>query len=78
MTTCPYCNYKATNHETLAGETKPNEGDVSFCINCGEVNKFKEGELIKVDMESLDEKAKGELNDIRVAWLKTRAMKSIK
>ncbi len=77
-TNCSHCNYKATNHETLAGATKPNEGDVSFCINCGEVNKFKDGILLPVNMEFLDEKTKTELNDIRIAWLKMRAMRSAK
>lgn len=78
MTTCPYCNYKATEHETMEGGLNPNDGDLSFCINCGEVNQFKDGDLAKVDTDSLDEDAKEKLNDIRVAWLKGRAMGSIK
>lgn len=75
-TKCPYCNYNATEHETLDKQRKPIEGDVSFCINCGEVSQYKNNKLVKVDLESLDEPTKREINNIRIAWLKTRAINS--
>ena len=71
---CPYCSYKATNHETLSGDTDPHEGDLSFCMNCGEVNQFKDGDFAKADTDSLDKDAKRELNDIGVAWLRSRVL----
>ncbi len=77
-TRCPYCNYLATEHETLDEEENPVTGDISFCINCGEVSKYKNNELVKYSLESLDETTKKEVNDIRVAWLKTKAIESVK
>ncbi len=77
-TKCPYCNYIATMHITLDKQKNPIEGDMSFCIDCGEISQYKNNELIKVDLESLNEPTKKQINNIRVAWLKTRAMQSVK
>ena len=77
-TNCPYCNYNATEHETLNEQKNPKEGDISFCINCGEVSQYKNKKLIKVELSSLDNQTKMEINNIRIAWLKTRARQSIK
>ena len=71
-TKCPYCNYQATRHETLDRETCPKDDDISFCINCGEVSKYKKGKLIKVDVNTLDEQTKAEIREIETAWLRTR------
>ncbi len=76
-TKCPYCNYEATEHETLDKEKYPQEGEISFCINCGDISKFKNCSLVKVDSNSLDEEAKEELNDIRIAWLRRKAIVAI-
>ncbi len=76
-TTCPHCGYLATEHETLDYEQNPKEEDISFCINCGEVSKYKNKKLIKFDLESLDEANKKEVNRIRIAWLKTRAIQQV-
>ena len=77
MTICPYCNYEATEHETLEGATNKKDGDVSFCINCGEVSEFHEsvfGKLIKVNVEALDPQTKAEVKKIEKAWLQTKHM----
>ena len=77
-TKCPYCKYVANRHETLEREENPNENDVSFCANCGEVSLFKKEGNVKVDLDSLDEDAKTEINDIRIAWLKSNAIRNLK
>lgn len=73
---CPYCDYLQTEHETLKGETNAIDGDISFCINCGEVSEFKEGKTIKINEEDLDAETKKEFNRIRHAWLRVRARQS--
>lgn len=70
-TTCPYCNYKATNHETLDNQKYPKEGDISFCIKCGEVSKYKDHNLVKVDVNKLDKSNIKEIHKIMYAWIKT-------
>lgn len=73
-TICPYCNYKATEHETLNKELHPKDEDVSFCINCGEVSKYSKGVLIKINIHYLDKETRKELKDIEIAWLRTRGI----
>lgn len=77
-TKCPFCDYKATEHKTLEGFNLPEDEDISFCINCGEVSKFKINKLVKVDVRLLGKSERKELNEIRIAWLKTRAMQNLK
>lgn len=71
-TICLYCQYKATNHETIEEEKNPKEGDVSFCINCGEISLFHKGSLIKVNINDLDARTKTEIKRIEYAWLRTK------
>ncbi len=72
---CPHCNYKSTNHETLDGETNPEEGDASVCIGCGEVAQFQNGKLIKIQLSRLPTETRLEVAKIQEAWLQTRHMK---
>ncbi|KKL90972.1 hypothetical protein LCGC14_1899380 [marine sediment metagenome] len=76
-TICPYCKYKATDHETLDGGELPEDGDISFCIECGEVCEYQNRSLIKLDEEQLEGESKKQFNDIREAWLKIRARDSV-
>lgn len=79
ITICPYCDYEATEHETLEGETNKRDGDISICINCGEVSLFQHtyfGGLKKVDINSLEEDTKQEVLKIQEAWLQTKSLKS--
>ncbi len=71
-TRCPYCNYLATEHETLDNQKNPKEGDISFCIECGEVSKYFEGCLIPVDVYDLDKATRKEIRGIQTAWLRTK------
>ena len=77
-TICPYCNYVATMHETLDKQENPINKDISFCINCGEPSVFKDKVLVKVDVETLPKETKEEVNDIRVAWLRRKAISNVK
>jgi len=79
-TICPYCKYKANKHEALEEKNNPSplEGDVSVCINCGEISEFNSGYLIKVDFKSLDEKTKKDVKKIKKAWLQTRHLTTSK
>ena len=71
-TICPYCNYEADQHENLDEIRNPEENDVSFCINCGEVSEYKGNKLVKIDVFSLDKETQKEVKDIEIAWLRTR------
>ena len=73
-TNCPYCNYLATEHETLDNQKNPKEEDISFCIECGEVSQYSGNCLVKIEVDSLDEPIKKEIKDIEIAWLRTRAI----
>ncbi|KKN56522.1 hypothetical protein LCGC14_0571000 [marine sediment metagenome] len=77
-TNCPYCNYLATEHETLDNQKNPKEGDISFCIECGEVSQYSKNCLIKVEVDSLDESTKKEIADIQTAWLRTKSIHNLK
>ncbi len=69
---CPYCNYLLDKYETLEGETKFKEGDISFCVNCGEAGKFMKEWIEKIDIDDLDEVTRKQVDDLRVAWLQTK------
>lgn len=75
---CIYCGYKFEGHETVEGETKHKDGDISFCINCGEFSEFKGNKVVKISIESLDEETQQELKDIRIAWLRTKPQMNVK
>lgn len=77
-TKCPYCSYKADTHETVDGNKSPKDNDISFCINCGEVSQYKNNKLIKIDLDSLDESTKREINNIGVAWVRRKAISKVK
>ncbi len=74
-TTCPFCNYKATDHESLEGGQIPKDGDISFCVECGEVSTYENRILIKLNIDDLEESTKKELKDLEIAWLMTRQQK---
>ena len=76
-TICPYCKYKATDHETLVTGEVPEDGDISFCISCGEACEFQNRSLIKLDEEKLEGNSKQAFNEVKEAWLKVRARDSV-
>jgi transcription elongation factor Elf1 len=67
---CPRCGYTfqaSTNLED--GKAKPRIGDVSFCINCGQVSKFWENDtMLPVKLDDLDKGTLMEILKIRKAW----------
>lgn len=67
-TSCPYCGYIATEHETLDLQTDPKENDISFCILCGEISRYKSGKLKKVNINFLPKELKAEVAKIKDAW----------
>lgn len=71
---CAHCHYLSTDHESLDGKTNYSMGDVSFCINCGELNLFTEDGFIRTQIEDLEEKTKQEIKIIEKAWLQTRSL----
>ncbi len=73
-TKCSYCGYIATEYETIDGEKNPVDEDIGFCIECGEFSQFKNDKRVKLDLNSLNESTKQEINRIRVAWLRTRQL----
>ena len=71
-TKCPHCGYIATEHETLNEETVPVNEDICFCIDCGDISEFNNGERTKVEFSSLDDDTKKELIKIKAAWVITK------
>jgi len=70
---CQYCGYIFTKHETLQGDKNHRDGDISFCINCGEVSQFKGNKISKINELDLDEKTRKEVFRIQHAWLRSVA-----
>ena len=77
-TKCPYCSCIATEHETLDEQKNPRDEDISFCINCGEVSQYLGKELIKVDINTLDEPTQRMIKEIEYEWIKTRKIFKMK
>ena len=77
-TKCPYCGYLATEHIMLDYQAVPEDGDISFCIKCGEISEFKKDKLIKIDYTKLNEGSKRRLREIEIAWLKVKKMNEVK
>ncbi len=77
-TKCPYCNYIATEHETLDNQKNPEKEDISFCINCGEVSQYSGNNLIKIKVDSLDGSLQRQIKDIQTAWLRQKAIRNLK
>ncbi len=76
-TKCPYCNYLATEHETLDNQKDPKEGDISFCIKCGDVSQYSGNLLVKIKVDSLDKSTQKEIRDIQTAWLRSKAIHNL-
>lgn len=75
---CLYCGYKIEGNETLDGDNSPGEGDISFCLNCGELSTFIGSELKKISIGDLEGEERTEVLKIRTAWLQVNAMEKIK
>lgn len=45
---CPTCGYEMDAATDIAGDARPSVGDISLCVNCGEVLEFCEGLRLEV------------------------------
>ncbi len=72
--TCPFCGYFSDCVSHLQQDALPKEGDVSFCIKCGEVSLFdKELKLGKINMDELPFETKEEIARIKSVWRVVKA-----
>lgn len=70
---CPNCGYAFQEHSNLKDENlKPKEGDISFCMKCGQVSRFGENEMIPMKLDDLDRVSLMQILKIRKAWLQTK------
>lgn len=74
---CAHCGYRFDGHETLDGFTKPSNGDILFCIGCGQVNEYKDGIAVKTEFEKLNDINKLEIRALSKAWLKLKEQKKV-
>ena len=78
MSICPYCKYRATEHEELDHQGNiPDIGDISFCINCGEISTYSRVGLLKIDIITLTDEVQKKIRKIYDAWIRTRALSKI-
>ena len=68
---CPHCGYEADCHTDLEGATKPRDGDASFCISCGGISEFRNGQRIKAAMDDFPADVRRELFFLKDTWVKT-------
>src|ERR1700744_300392 len=51
---CPYCSYDTSAATSIKGNSKPNKGNISFCMMCCQPSIFDENMiLIKFDLNSI-------------------------
>lgn len=69
MKICPYCKHSIPLATALHGsKTKPVNGDISMCINCGKFGTFKDDGFEKLDIETLPQYVKDEVKRVKKAW----------
>ncbi len=78
MKNCPYCNYRIDGFEDLQGNKDPEDGDSCLCIDCGKVSIFKSGNLWMVNIKTLSKEHQEDINNIRIAWLKSQTIENTK
>lgn len=75
---CPYCNYLGLEYESLDGDILPQEGDISFCISCGEASQFWNDGLLKIDINKLEKGIREDVKNLEIAWLQIQQRKKFK
>lgn len=48
MVKCPTCGYECDAATCIHGEHRPRPGDISLCINCGDVLQFSSDYTVKI------------------------------
>lgn len=65
---CPNCGYKFDGHTCLTDEkAKIQDGDISICLNCGEVHQLKNGVLELINIRDLPKENQDEILKINVS-----------
>ena len=77
---CGNCGYTFDDHTCITDEKAEfRDGDISICLNCGEVHQYKHGVLEVIDIRILPKKTQEEILKINVArqmvMLKNRMVK---
>jgi len=68
---CLNCGYKFDAHTCLTDEKAEfGDGDVSICLNCGEIHQLRNGVLELIDIRGLPK-------DIQKLILKTNAIRQV-
>ena len=65
---CSNCGKEFDMHSNVEDESlEPEEGDISICLYCGEINQFKNGSLELIDMAVLPEDTQKEIMKLEIA-----------
>lgn len=65
---CGNCGYTFEDHICVTdGKAKFRDGDISICLNCGEVHQYKNGVLELIDIRILPKETQEEILRINVA-----------
>lgn len=65
---CGNCGKKLDAHTYPTDEkVEPQNGDISICMYCGEVNQFQDGKLVLIDTRDLPEDVCNEIQKIESA-----------
>jgi len=65
---CGNCGYAFEGHTCVTDEkAELGDGDISICLNCGEVHQYKNGGLELIDIRVLPKKTQEEILKINIA-----------
>ena len=65
---CGNCGYEFAGHTCVTDEKAEfGDGDISICLNCGEVHQYKNGGLELIDIGTLPKETQEEILKINVA-----------
>ena len=77
ITPCPFCGRNNDMHTSLTdNDLVPKSGDITLCIQCGEIAEFTEDGLIPLPEEKIDLINLQEIQaarSIRIQFLKRKA-----
>ena len=66
---CPYCGYFSDRVAHPTEDIKPNKGDISLCLKCGNISVFDDKfKLVKCNIDKLSLEEKEEITEARIVW----------
>lgn len=68
ITICAYCKKELNAHENKDVFAVPKNGDVGFCVYCGEFNRFMDGKMIECEYDGLDDDTLKMMKKITEKW----------